>query len=149
MFWGCLTGVQALMQPPESLKTAVERVKGHLKGAGTAGDDDDDADVIMVNTVITLKDPLTGTRMAQPARFSDTEGLTAFDLEPFLSMAQRTRKWQDPHSMKNSSVHRLQVGSSYSRLAGGWGTLIPCHGPCSACLDKLHVKLAWLFLGCG
>lgn len=97
------------MAQPLPLADALARVVRalHLGGGGLAVGDDDD--VIISNTVISLKDPLTGVRMATPARFTDTEGLTAFDLDPFLETAQRTRKWQDPHSMKHSSVQRLQV----------------------------------------
>jgi hypothetical protein len=65
----------------------------------------------MGNTVVSLKDPYTNMRMATAARFVDTAGAapSAFDLEPFLDMAQRTRKWMDPHSSKPSSVQSLQV----------------------------------------
>ena len=45
-----------------------------------------------------------------PARFADASGLQAFDLDSFLSMAARNRKWQDPDTLANSSVEQLQVG---------------------------------------
>lgn len=50
-----------------------------------------------MNSGVSLKDPLTGSRMHVPARFRNTPGLVTFDLDAFLSMAERTRKWQCPH----------------------------------------------------
>lgn len=46
---------------------------------------------------------------ALPCRFRSVSGMAAFDLDTFLSMAQRSRKWQCPHSMRNFSVHELQT----------------------------------------
>ncbi len=98
---------QGLMQPPDPLPKALNRVQRHLRGLG-AGDASDD-EIEIGNSVLALRDPITGTRMSTPARFSDIDGLTAFDLEPFLAMAQRTLKWLEPHSLKGSCIQRLQV----------------------------------------
>lgn len=48
-------------------------------------------------------------RAQVPARFVDASGLQPFDLDSFLSMAQRNRKWQDPTTLNNSSVEQLQA----------------------------------------
>ena len=50
-----------------------------------------------LHTVLSLKDPLTGSRIKMPVRFVGTPGLVTFDLDAFLSVAERTRKWQCPH----------------------------------------------------
>ena len=42
-------------------------------------------------------------------RFAGVKGAAAFDLDTFLEMAQRTRKWQCPHSMRNMSVRQLHL----------------------------------------
>ena len=42
-------------------------------------------------------------------RFAGVKGVAAFDLDTFLEMAQRTRKWQCPHSMRNMSVRQLHL----------------------------------------
>ena len=42
-------------------------------------------------------------------RFAGVKGIAAFDLDTFLEMAQRTRKWQCPHSMRNMSVRQLHL----------------------------------------
>ena len=47
--------------------------------------------------------------MQVPARFTDASGLQAFDLDSLLSMAQRSRKWQDPTTLANSTIEQLQA----------------------------------------
>jgi hypothetical protein len=92
---------------------AAAGANGHATVNGVAGhvNHDDDDDVVMGNTVVSLKDPYSHTRMVTAARFVDTAGAapSAFDLDLFLEMAQSTRKWMDPHSSKPSSVQSLQV----------------------------------------
>ena len=44
-------------------------------------------------------------------RFAGLPGIVAFDLDNFLSMAQRSRKWQDPHTLKNVTIKQLQLDS--------------------------------------
>ncbi|GAX74030.1 hypothetical protein CEUSTIGMA_g1480.t1 [Chlamydomonas eustigma] len=95
-----LEDVKGMMLSPLSLSDAVQEVKNQF------GEDDD---VVAVNTVMSLKDPLSGARIKTPARFKEKHGLVSFDLDAFLTMAERTRKWQCPHSMINSSVYSLQV----------------------------------------
>lgn len=71
--------------------------------------DDDDDDIIMISQqVISLKDPYSHTRMTTPARFTDVSGLQSFELESFLSLVMRNNKWQDPTTLQNSSLEKLQ-----------------------------------------
>ena len=49
-------------------------------------------------------------------RFHGVAGLGAFDLETFLSMTERSRKWQCPHSQRNLSVYELQTDAYVQRL---------------------------------
>ena len=44
-------------------------------------------------------------------RFKGLPGIVAFDLDSFLSMVQRSRKWQDPHTLKNVTIKQLQPDS--------------------------------------
>jgi len=92
--------VKAMMAPPESEIQAVARVKRQMGDHGG---------VEVAHQVISLKDPMSGKRMNLPARFEDASGLQAFDLESFLSLAERNRKWQDPTTLQNSTVKRLQM----------------------------------------
>jgi hypothetical protein len=77
----------------------------------------DDDDIIMISQqVISLKDPYSHTRMTTPARFTDVSGLQSFELESFLSMVMRNNKWQDPTTLQNSSLEKLQRDMYISKV---------------------------------
>ncbi|KAG2484222.1 hypothetical protein HYH03_016957 [Edaphochlamys debaryana] len=101
--------VRALMKPPLSRADAVERVKQQLRG-------DDDDEVQTGTTVLSLRCPLTGSRVRTPGRFAEVAGLACFDLDAFLDSAARTRKWQCPHSMAHTSVQSLMVDTYTQRI---------------------------------
>lgn len=90
----------------------------------------EDEDVVTLNTVLSLKDPLTGARIKTPTRFVGTSGLVSFDLDAFLSVAERTRKWQCPHRYD----HR------YHRHA------LVCSGPCFVFFQCYFAYLLRLFV---
>ena len=85
-----------------------------------------DEDLEIHSSVISLRCPLSGSRVRVPARFVGVHGLVAFDLETFLSMAERSRKWQCPHSMRHTHVHQLQRDTFIAQI-----------------LDKLQVPHLW------
>eukprot|EP00887_Chlorella_sp_A99_P007921 scaffold12.g7921.t1 len=97
-------GVKALMAPPESIDAAVARVRRQV-GGGDGGSDDDG---ILCSHQL-------------PARFSDASGLAAFDLDSYLSMVARNRKWQDPTTLQNSTVRQLQVDAYMQRVLASLG----------------------------
>eukprot|EP00193_Tetraselmis_chui_P000747 CAMPEP_0177758088 /NCGR_PEP_ID=MMETSP0491_2-20121128/4001_1 /TAXON_ID=63592 /ORGANISM="Tetraselmis chuii, Strain PLY429" /LENGTH=724 /DNA_ID=CAMNT_0019273805 /DNA_START=584 /DNA_END=2758 /DNA_ORIENTATION=+ len=107
-----LEEVKGLMQPKELIEDAFKRTWRLLNGKN--GDADDD--IVTLSTVISLKCPLTGARIKTPARFSDVSGLSVFDLDAFLDVAQKTFKWQCPQTMKNSSIENLQIDSYTERI---------------------------------
>lgn len=43
-------------------------------------------------------------------------GLGCFDLDTYLSMVERSRKWQCPHSMRNVTIRELHVDTYATRL---------------------------------
>jgi hypothetical protein len=49
-------------------------------------------------------------------RFVGVPGLGCFDLDTYLTMAERSRKWQCPHSMRNMSIRELHIDTYVSRL---------------------------------
>lgn len=106
-----LDDVMKMMAPAESASAAVSRVVNTMRGRKAGDPDDDDDDLLVSNTVISLKDPLSGTRIQTAARFVGLSGIVAFDLDSFLSMAQRSRKWQDPHTLRNVTIRQLQRDS--------------------------------------
>lgn len=77
---------------------------------------DDDNIIIISQQVISLMDPYSHTRMRTPARFTDVSGLQSFELESFLSMVMRNNKWQDPTTLQNSSLDKLQRDLYISRV---------------------------------
>ncbi|DBA91014.1 TPA: hypothetical protein ACH3X2_004216 [Trebouxia sp. C0005] len=106
-----LHDVMKMMAPAESAAAAVSRVVNTMRGRKAGDPNDDDDDLLVSNTVISLKDPLSGTRIHTAARFVGLSGIVAFDLDSFLSMAQRSRKWQDPHTLRNVTIKQLQRDS--------------------------------------
>ena len=76
-----------------------------LASCQVGGDDE----ISLGTTVLALKDPLSGARVKTPVRFRGTNGLASFDLDTFVTMAQRSRKWQCPHSMRHSRIQELQI----------------------------------------
>ncbi|KAK9817204.1 hypothetical protein WJX72_011055 [[Myrmecia] bisecta] len=109
--------VKAMMHAPETMEQAVARVKSQVRGGKAAADgNDSDDDLITLSTIVSLKCPLSGSRIETPGRFHGVAGLGTFDLDTFLCMAERSRKWQCPHSLRNLSVHELQTDVYVARL---------------------------------
>jgi len=98
--------VKEMMRPVESVSEAVSRVKKLMH----------DDELSIASQVVSVIDPWSGQRMTTPARFIDASGLQAFDLDSFLSLAQRNRKWQDPTTLKNSTVRQLQVDTYIQKI---------------------------------
>ncbi len=63
-----LDDVMKTMAPAESAAAAVSRVVNTMRGRKAGDPDDDDDDLLVSNTVISLKDPLSGTRIQTAAR---------------------------------------------------------------------------------
>jgi hypothetical protein len=89
----------------------VRQTRG-VKGEGDESDDE----VEIGRTVVSLRCPMSGSRMRVPARFASVGGLNAFDLDTFLDVVQRSRKWQCPHSMRNLPVQQLAVDGYLSHI---------------------------------
>lgn len=75
-----------------------------------------DDDLAIGTSVVSLKDPLSGARIRTPAHFLGAAGLVAFDLENFLAMAPRTRKWQCPNSMRHGRVQDVRQDAYLSEV---------------------------------
>jgi E3 SUMO-protein ligase PIAS1 len=102
--------VRRLMRPALPLAAAVARVaKSIAPDDGDGGEEGGDSDVEVTHAAVSLRCPLTGGRIRTPARCSAVPGLAAFDLDAFLDVAARTRKWQCPHSMRPCPVNQLQA----------------------------------------
>ena len=60
--------VKKMMAPAEDPAAAVTRVMNTMRGRKAGQEADDDDDLLISNTVISLKDPLSGTRIQTAAR---------------------------------------------------------------------------------
>lgn len=88
--------------------------------AGGGGDD-----VEIGSSMVSLRCPLSGSRIKIPARFASVGGLNAFDLDTFMDVVERTRKWQCPHSMRSLPVQELMVDGFLSCILSRLEVLIP------------------------
>lgn len=109
-----LEEIKPMMMREETLEEARARMAKLLASTDGVGGADDELGLEQVT--FSLKDPLTCMRMAVPARFEGASGTQAFDLDSFLSMAEVNRKWQDPTTLKNSTVNCMRVDSYVREL---------------------------------
>lgn len=83
-----------MMSPQETAEEAVQRVVSAVGGGGSGGDDDD---ILHAETLpLSLRDPMSNTRIGRAARIVGAKSPRAFDLDNFLESAKRSRKWQCP-----------------------------------------------------
>ena len=67
-----------------------------------------DDEVQTMTSTMSLKCPFSSKRIKTPARLLNIDSLECvFDLDAFMTMVQKTRKWACPHSLRQSSVHHL------------------------------------------
>ena len=70
--------------------------------------DDVDDEVQTMTSTMSLKCPFSSKRIKTPARLLNIDSLECvFDMDAFITMAQKTRKWACPHSLRQSSIHYL------------------------------------------
>lgn len=105
-----------MVSPPKPLAEAAQRAKQVLSGGGGGGDDEDDDIMTDDNTCLSLRDPISGVLIETPARSVECSGLACFDLDTFIEMNSRSRKWTCPHCMKSARVDQLVVDSYIRRI---------------------------------
>lgn len=105
-------------QEGESFTDAVARVCRCIGGGMAAANDDSDSDleVIADNVTINLRCPMSGCRMKTAARFKGCVHLGCFDLQTFVQINQRSRKWQCPICLKNYSLEDIIIDPYLNRI---------------------------------
>jgi len=94
-----------MIHPPENLEASIMRMRRIVRSQ-LASDYDDE--VQTTTSMMSLRCPFSTSRIRNPARLLNIDSLQCvFDLDAFISMVERTRKWACPHSVKQSSVHHL------------------------------------------
>lgn len=103
----------------ERFEDALARVRRCVGGGGTADDADSDSDLEVVadSFTVNLRCPMSGSRMKIAGRFKPCVHMGCFDLETFVEMQQRSRKWQCPICLKNYSLEHIIIDPYFNRVA--------------------------------
>ncbi|EEF36036.1 E3 SUMO-protein ligase SIZ1 isoform X2 [Ricinus communis] len=85
-------------------------------GAADNADSDSDLEVVADSFAVNLRCPMSGSRMKVAGRFKPCAHMGCFDLEVFLEMNQRSRKWQCPVCLKNYSLENVIIDPYFNRV---------------------------------
>lgn len=103
----------------EPFGKALARVCRCVGGGGSLGnadDSDNDLEVVAESVTVNLRCPMSGTRIKVAGRFKPCIHMGCFDLESFVELCQRTRKWQCPICMENYSVDLIIIDPYFNRV---------------------------------
>ncbi|XP_050213349.1 E3 SUMO-protein ligase SIZ1 [Mercurialis annua] len=119
----------------ECFEDALARVCRCVGGGATDNaDSDSDLEVVADSIGVNLRCPMSGSRMNVAGRFKPCAHMGCFDLDVFVEMNQRSRKWQCPVCLKNYSVKNVIVDPYFNRI-----TSMMRH--CGEDITELEVKL--------
>ncbi|XP_059431222.1 E3 SUMO-protein ligase SIZ1 isoform X2 [Corylus avellana] len=88
-------------------------------GGGTAtdnADSDSDLEVVADFFGVNLRCPMSGSRMKVSGRFKPCAHMGCFDLEVFVEINQRSRKWQCPICLKNYALENIIIDPYFNRI---------------------------------
>ncbi|CAN1249508.1 E3 SUMO-protein ligase SIZ1 [Linum perenne] len=86
-------------------------------GAATDGaDSDSDLEVVADSISVNLRCPMSGSRMKVAGRFKPCIHMGCFDLNVFVELNQRSRKWQCPICLKNYSLENVIIDPYFNRI---------------------------------
>ncbi|KAL9243884.1 hypothetical protein vseg_017721 [Gypsophila vaccaria] len=102
----------------ERFEDALARVIRCVGGGSAAenADSDSDLEVVADSFTINLRCPMSGSRMKTAGRFRPCVHMGCFDLETFVEMQQRSRKWQCPICLKNYSLEHIIIDPYFNRI---------------------------------
>ncbi|XP_068668398.1 E3 SUMO-protein ligase SIZ1-like [Aristolochia californica] len=95
----------------EKFEEALARVCRCIGGGNSDdnADSDSDLEVVAESVTVNLRCPMSGSRMRIPGRFKPCIHMGCFDLETFVELNQRSRKWQCPICLKNYSMEDIII----------------------------------------
>lgn len=107
----------------ESFEDALARVRRCISGGAAIENADSDSDLeVVADTVsVNLRCPMSGSRMKIAGRFKPCIHMGCFDLETFVELNQRSRKWQCPICLKNYSLENLIIDPYFNRITSLMG----------------------------
>ncbi|XP_057523517.1 E3 SUMO-protein ligase SIZ1-like [Amaranthus tricolor] len=102
----------------EPFVDALARVQRCIGGGATTGNDDYDSDleVIADSITVNLRCPMSGSRMKTAGRFRACAHMGCFDLETFVGLNERSRKWQCPICLRNYSLEDVIVDPFFNLI---------------------------------
>ncbi|PQP99383.1 hypothetical protein Pyn_11937 [Prunus yedoensis var. nudiflora] len=102
----------------ELFEDALARVCRCIGGgpAKAPEDSDSDLEVISDSVSVNLRCPMSGCRMKVAGRFKPCVHMGCFDLETFVELNQRSRKWQCPVCLKNYSLEDIIIDRYFNRI---------------------------------
>ncbi|KAJ0941368.1 putative chromatin regulator PHD family [Helianthus annuus] len=102
----------------ERFEDALARVRRCVGGGAATenADSDSDLEVVADNIPVNLRCPMSGSRMKIAGRFKPCVHMGCFDLEVFVQMNQRSRKWQCPICLKNYSLEDVIIDPYFTRI---------------------------------
>ncbi|KAM3233600.1 E3 SUMO-protein ligase SIZ1 isoform X1 [Capsicum annuum] len=103
----------------EVFDDALARVRRCVGGGTTTENADNDSDLEVVADCIpvNLRCPMSGSRMKVAGRFKPCVHMGCFDLEVFVEMNQRSKKWQCPICLKNYSLEHVIIDPYFNRIS--------------------------------
>ncbi|KAE9585740.1 hypothetical protein Lal_00010058 [Lupinus albus] len=102
----------------ERFEDALARVVSCVGGGNASDNADSDSDLEVVSDTfsINLRCPMSGSRMKIAGRFKPCIHMGCFDLEIFVEMNQRSRKWQCPICLKNYALENIIIDPYFNRI---------------------------------
>ncbi|KAL8516075.1 hypothetical protein ACS0TY_014669 [Phlomoides rotata] len=102
----------------ERFEDALARVRKCVGGGAATENADSDSDIEIVADFVpvNLRCPMSGLRMKVAGRFMPCAHMGCFDLEVFVEMNQRSRKWQCPICLKNYSWEKIIRDPYFNRI---------------------------------
>ncbi|XP_010264787.1 PREDICTED: E3 SUMO-protein ligase SIZ1-like [Nelumbo nucifera] len=119
----------------ERFEDALARVCRCIGGGNTTenADSDSDLEVVADSVTVNLRCPMSGSRIKTAGRFKPCAHMGCFDLETFVELNQRSRKWQCPICLKNYSLENIIIDPYFNRI-----TTMMLH--CSEDVTEIDVK---------
>ncbi|KAJ4786807.1 hypothetical protein LUZ62_038053 [Rhynchospora pubera] len=94
----------------------VQRCIGGGTATGNADDSDSDIELVSDSVTVNLRCPMSGMRMKVAGRFKSCAHMGCFDLETFVALNERSRKWQCPICLKNYSLESVIIDPYFNRI---------------------------------
>ncbi|XP_062197553.1 E3 SUMO-protein ligase SIZ2-like isoform X2 [Phragmites australis] len=119
-------------QDGEKFDDALARVRRCVGGTeANNADSDSDIEVVADSVPINLRCPMTASRIRIAGRFKPCAHMGCFDLEAFIEINQRSRKWQCPICLKNYSLENIIIDPYFNRIT----SLIQSYGEDTSEID--------------